>query len=449
MSNKNSVPGIARALISVSDKTNLDQLGHFLIERHIDILATGGTAKYLQECGLPITDLTDYTGFPEILDGRIKSLHPKIHAGLLARHDQETHLNALRQHNIDIIDLVIVNLYPFADVVRRDAGFDTCLEMIDIGGPTLIRAAAKNHEFTTVIVDPNDYSIVMNDIATHHGNTTLMLRRQLAQIAFQHCAAYDAHIAQWFSAHQEHHDGAQASLPHHLLIAGQQRIALRYGENPHQSGGIYVDTKPQRPGVATAIQVQGKDLSYNNINDADAAYELIAEFTDPAVALVKHTNPCGVAESETLVQAYRHALAGDPISAYGSIVAANCPLDEETAAEICKLFVEVVIVPDASPQARTLLKSRKNLRLLIAKDIPNPKEEGLLYRSVAGGWLVQGRDTHCVKAKDLKVMSQRHPTQTELQDLLFAYKVCKHVMSNAIVFGTQSYDPWYRCGPNE
>ncbi len=422
-----SATPIARALISVSDKTGLAAFGRFLAERGVEILSTGGSARALAEAGVPVVEVSAHTGFPEIMDGRVKTLHPKIHGGILARRDLAAHREAMAAHGIAPIDLVVVNLYPFEETVARGAAAADCIENIDIGGPSMIRSAAKNHAFVTVVVDPADYQAVMDEMAANDGATGPELRARLARAAFARTAAYDAAIARWMAER-----GGEA-LPETLALSLERRALLRYGENPHQEAALYVGG-PARPGVASATQVQGKALSYNNLNDTDAAFELVAEFAEPAVAIIKHANPCGVAIAASPAEAFRKALACDPVSAFGGIVALNRPLDGEAAAEIAKLFVEVVIAPEADAAARECLAAKKNLRLLVTGAMPDPADGGLALRSIAGGMLAQTRDTGRVGADDLKVVTKRAPSEAEIADLLFAFTVCKHVKSNAIVY---------------
>ncbi|MFQ5954453.1 MAG: bifunctional phosphoribosylaminoimidazolecarboxamide formyltransferase/IMP cyclohydrolase [Kiloniellales bacterium] len=418
---------IARALISVSDKDGLQELGRFLARRGVEILSTGGSARALTEAGVAVVEVAQHTGFPEIMDGRVKTLHPTIHGGVLARRDDKGHLDALASHRIAPIDLVVINLYPFEATAASGAGWEDCIENIDIGGPALIRSAAKNHDFVTVVTDPADYPELMAEMAAHDGATTAALRRRLAEAAFARCAGYDAHIAAWFAR------GRGEDFPPQLDADGALKERLRYGENPHQGAALYVGGA-ERPGVATATQLQGKALSYNNLNDADAAFELVAEFEPPAVAIIKHASPCGVALAEDLAAAYRKALAGDPVSAFGSVVALNRPLDGETAAEIAKLFTEVVIAPAADAAAREVLAAKETLRLLVTGAMPDPAAPGMSLRSLAGGFLMQGRDNGRVGRADLKVVTRRAPSNAETADLLFAFSVAKHVRSNAIVY---------------
>ena len=425
---------IRRALISVSDKTGLIEFAHALAKQGVVLLSTGGTSKALRDAGLSVTDVSAVTGFPEIMDGRVKTLHPKIHGGLLALRDKADHAEAMKAHGIEGIDLLVSNLYPFEATVEKGAGFDETIENIDIGGPAMIRAASKNHEWVTVIVDTEDYAAVLAEMAAHKGATTLKLRRKLAQIAYARTAAYDADVSNWLSGELAK-EGDKAP-PRRRAFAGKLRQPLRYGENPHQEAAFYV-TGDKRFGVSTADQLQGKELSYNNINDTDAAYELVAEFdpaTSAACAIIKHANPCGVALGATLADAYRKALACDPVSAFGGILAFNRKLDGATAEEISKLFTEVIIAPDADEDARRILSAKKNLRLLIAGGLPDARAGGLTVRSVAGGLLVQTRDNAHTSKNDLKVVTKRKPTDRELSDMLFAFTVGKHVKSNTIVY---------------
>jgi phosphoribosylaminoimidazolecarboxamide formyltransferase/IMP cyclohydrolase len=419
---------IARALLSVSDKTGLVDFARALRKHKVEIVSTGGTAKLLREAGIAVTDVAEITGLPEMMDGRVKTLHPKIHGGLLAVRGNEAHEKALADHAIPPIELLVVNLYPFEQTVAGGADFETCIENIDIGGPAMIRAAAKNHESVTVVVDPADYSLVLDEMDAHGGATSHVLRKSLAARAFARTAAYDAAISAWFVG------TLGDKTPRTRAIAGTLAEALRYGENPHQWAAFY-RTGERHFGVATAVQVQGKELSYNNLNDTDAAYELVAEF-DPkasaAVAIIKHANPCGVALGATLAEAYGKALACDSTRAFGGIVALNRELDAEAAREIVKIFTEVIIAPDASDEATAIVAEKKNLRLLLAGVLPNPKADGLTFRSLAGGFLVQSRDNAVVAG--LKIVTKRKPTDKELADLLFAFTVAKHVKSNAIVY---------------
>jgi len=418
---------ITRALISVSDKTGLEDLGRMLARRGVEILSTGGSAKALLAAGVAVTEVSAHTGFPEIMDGRVKTLHPKIHGGILARRDNAGDRAAMAAHGIAPIDLVVINLYPFAATVARGAAFDECVENIDIGGPALIRAAAKNHAHVAVVTDPADYAGLAQEMERHGGGTSLAFRRRLAAHAYGHTGSYDAAIGAWFSG-----ENGEA-FPPWLAVGGALRQTLRYGENPHQAAAFYVSDRT-RPGVATARQVQGKALSFNNLNDTDAAFEAVAEFEEPAVAIIKHANPCGVALGASLAEAYRKALACDPVSAFGGIIALNRPIDVATVEAIGKLFAEVIIAPDGEAQALDLLAAKKNLRVLLTGGLPDPAAGGMTLRSLAGGYLLQGRDNGRIDPADLKVVTRRKPSESELRDLLFAFRVCKHVKSNAIVY---------------
>jgi phosphoribosylaminoimidazolecarboxamide formyltransferase / IMP cyclohydrolase len=421
---------ITRALLSVSDKTGLVDFARALSRHGIELISTGGTAKALADAGLTVRDVSDLTGFPEMMDGRVKTLHPKVHGGLLAIRDDKAHAASMKEHGIAPIDLLVVNLYPFEATVAKGAAFADCIENIDIGGPAMIRAAAKNHNDVAVVVDADDYARVLAELASHKGATTLTLRKALAQKAYARTAAYDAAISNWFA------DTLGAAAPAYRAFGGKLAQALRYGENPHQTAAFY-RAPEQRSGVATARQQQGKQLSYNNINDTDAAYECVAEF-DPrrtaACVIVKHANPCGVAEGQSLAEAYRNALRCDPTSAYGGIVAFNRTLDAEGARAIAEIFTEVIIAPDASEEAIAIVGAKKNLRLLLAGGLPDPRAPGILVKSVAGGLIVQSRDNAVVDEMQLKTVTRRAPGQAELDDLRFAFRVAKHVKSNTIVY---------------
>ena len=419
---------IARALISVSDKTGLEPFAATLVRHGVAILSTGGTARALRDAGIAVTDVSDHTGFPEIMDGRVKTLHPAIHGGILARRSDAGHRAALEAHGIAGIDLVVVNLYPFEEAVRDGAALDQCIETIDIGGPAMIRAAAKNHEDVTVVVQPSDYAAVMEEMETMGGATSLGLRRRLAATAFARTAAYDAAIARRLAAETE-----DDLLPPRFVFGGARSRLLRYGENPHQAAALYVDpTAP--PGVAQAALIQGKEPSYNNLADADAAYGLVREFGPPAIAIIKHNNPCGVAVRDTLAEAYEKARDCDPVSAFGGVVAANRPLDGATARAIAGLFTEVVVAPDADDEARAILAEKSGLRLLLTGPGPGDRSERVMVRTLDDGFLVQTQDTARVTAEALKTVTKRAPTEQERADLLFAFTVAKHVKSNAIVY---------------
>ena len=418
---------IKRALISVSDKNGLVDFARALAARGVALISTGGTAKTLSQAGLDVADVASVTGFPEMLGGRVKTLHPAIHGGILARRDLPAHLDAIKEHNIAPIDLVVVNLYPFAQTRARGGDFDECLENIDIGGPALIRAAAKNHDGVAVVTDPSDYAAVLAELAAHNGATSLELRRKLAGLAFARTAAYDSEVSAWFAELEGE------KFPPVVAVAGTLKEKLRYGENPHQAAAFYLNAA-KRPGIATATQLQGKELSFNNLNDTDAAYECVAEFEPPAVAIIKHANPCGVATGSDLRDAYQKALACDPVSAFGGIIAVNRPLDAATVEAIGKLFLEVIIAPDVTDEAKALLAKKPNLRLLAAGVLPDPRAPGMTLRSLAGGYLLQTRDDGRIGDNDLKVVTKRAPTAAERADLLFAFRVAKHVKSNAIVY---------------
>ncbi|MFD1881923.1 bifunctional phosphoribosylaminoimidazolecarboxamide formyltransferase/IMP cyclohydrolase [Paracoccus pacificus] len=420
----------SRALLSVSDKTGLIELGRALADAGVEILSTGGSAQALRDAGLAVRDVAEVTGFPEMMDGRVKTLHPMIHGGLLALRDNPDHAQAMRDHGIDGIDLLIVNLYPFEATVAKGADYATAVENIDIGGPAMIRAGAKNHGFVTVITDPATYPDLIAELRGNDGATSLAFRKRMAQAAFAHTAAYDTAVSNWMAT------ATGQSAPPQRSFAGRLAQTLRYGENPHQAAAFYTDGS-NRPGVATARQWQGKELSYNNINDTDAAFELVAEFDPaqgPAVAIIKHANPCGVARGDSALEAYRRAYDCDRTSAFGGIVALNTTLDGATAEEIAKIFTEVVIAPDADEDARRVFAAKKNLRLLTTGGLPDAGAAGLAFRQVAGGFLVQGRDNGHVGPADLQLVSARKPSDAELADMLFAWTVAKHVKSNAIVY---------------
>ena len=419
---------VRRALISVSDKTGLIETAKALADLGVELVSTGGTKAAIAAAGLAVKDVAELTGFPEMMDGRVKTLHPVVHGGLLGVRDAPEHAKAMADHGIGPIDLLYVNLYPFEATVARGAGFAECVENIDIGGPAMIRSAAKNHGYVAVCTEPEDMAEVLD--ALKAGGASLALRKKLAAKAYARTAAYDAAISAWFAGQ------VGETWPARKSIAGQLKQTMRYGENPHQAAALYVFPTP-RPGVATARQLQGKELSYNNINDTDAAVELVAEF-DPAetaaVAIIKHANPCGVAIGPDLKTAYERALQCDPVSAYGGIVAVNRRLDAAAAAEISKIFTEVVIAPEADEEAVARFRRRRDLRLLVTGALPDPLAGGETFKSVAGGFLVQARDSARLRASDLKIVTKRQPTADELRDMLFAFTVAKHVKSNAIVF---------------
>ena len=422
---------INRALLSVSDKTGLAELGQALAARGVELVSTGGTAKALRDAGLAVMDISDLTGFPEMMDGRVKTLHPKVHGGLLAVRDNPEHAAAMAAHEIGAIDLVVVNLYPFAQTVAKGASRDEIIENIDIGGPSMVRSAAKNHAYVTILTDPADYPAFLAELEQRNGATGYDFRKLMAARAYAATASYDAMISQWFAFADQ-----QQVFPETLAITARLAEELRYGENPHQRAALYLPLGPHAKGIAQAEQLQGKALSYNNLADADAALELVAEFRgqDPAVVIVKHANPCGVAQAGSLLEAWQGALQCDDVSAFGGIVAVNVPLDGPTAEAICEIFTEVVVAPAADEAARTVFAKKKNLRLLITGDLPDPRRPGLLIKPITGGLLAQSRDNGAIEAADLKVVSKREPTAQELKDCLFAWTVARHVKSNAIVY---------------
>ncbi|MXO75322.1 bifunctional phosphoribosylaminoimidazolecarboxamide formyltransferase/IMP cyclohydrolase [Altererythrobacter aerius] len=422
---------IRRALLSVSDKDGVVDLGMKLAKGGVELVSTGGTAKALRDAGLTVRDVSDLTGFPEMMDGRVKTLHPMVHGGLLAVRDNPEHAAAMEAHEIGAIDLVVVNLYPFEATVARGAGRDEVIENIDIGGPSMVRSAAKNHQFVTIVTSPADYPELLDELAAHDGGTSQAFRRRMAAKAFAATAAYDSMIGQWFASADQ-----QERFPQSVSMTRTLKGTLRYGENPHQNAALYVPAGPHTKGLPQAEQVQGKELSYNNYNDANAALELAAEFRGqrPAVVIVKHANPCGVAQAGTLLEAWQGALACDDVSAFGGIVATNVPLDGPTAEAICEIFTEVVVAPGADAAARAAFAARKNLRLLLTDDLPDPRRPGQTLAIIAGGLLVQDRDNGAITKADLKVVSRRAPTEQELKDCLFAWTVARHVKSNAIVY---------------
>ncbi len=421
---------VRRALLSVSDKTGLVEFAEALARAGVELVSTGGTAKAIAAAGIAVRDVSELTGFPEIMDGRVKTLHPSVHGALLGVRDDPEHAEAMREHGIAPIDLVVVNLYPFEQVRHSGGDYASIVENIDIGGPAMVRASAKNHAYVAIVTDPEDYASVLNALEMNIGSLSLEFRKKLAAKAFARTAAYDAAISGWFA------ETLDIEHPVYRAFGGRLDSVMRYGENPHQQAGFYL-TGDKRPGVASARQLQGKQLSYNNINDTDAAFELVGEF-DPArsaaVAIIKHANPCGVAEGTSLKEAYLKALACDPVSAFGGIVALNRPLDAEAAEEIVKTFTEVIIAPDASEEAQAIVAAKKNLRLLVTGGLPDPRAAGVGVKSVAGGLLVQSRDNVVVDDIDMKVVTKRAPTEKEMADLRFAFRIAKHVKSNAIVY---------------
>ncbi len=421
---------VKRALLSVFDKTGLIALAKTLTGHGVELLSTGGSAKALKEAGLDVKDVSEVTGFPEIMDGRVKTLHPAVHGGLLAIRDADDHVAAMEEHGIGNIDLLVVNLYPFEEVRRSGADAATIVENIDIGGPAMLRAAAKNHAYVSVLTSPDDYEAFLTELNANDGASTYSTRKKLAQATFARTAAYDSGIANWMA------DEYDVERPANRTFGGSLIATMRYGENPHQQAALF-STGETRPGVTTAEQIQGKQLSYNNINDTDAAFELASEFdTDDtsAVAIIKHANPCGVATGASLLEAYEAALSCDPVSAFGGIIAMNQPLNGEAARKMVEIFTEVIIAPGADDEAREVLAAKKNLRLLVTNSMADASAPGTTFRTVAGGMLVQGRDTGRVMADDLKIVTKRKPNDTELADMLFAFRVAKHVKSNAIIY---------------
>jgi phosphoribosylaminoimidazolecarboxamide formyltransferase / IMP cyclohydrolase len=433
VSKKIPAPDLVRvrtALLSVSDKTGIVEFAQALHQRGVRLLSTGGTHKALSAAGLPVIDVSEITGFPEIMDGRVKTLHPLVHGGLLSIRDDVEHVEAMKSHGIETIDLSVINLYPFEQVRAAGGDYPTTVENIDIGGPAMIRASAKNHAYVTVVTDATDYPEVIAALSENDGQTNYALRQRLAAKAYARTAAYDAAISNWFA------EALEIDMPVYRVVGGALKEKMRYGENPHQSAGFYV-TGENRPGVATATLLQGKQLSYNNINDTDAAFELVAEFppeNGPACAIIKHANPCGVATGSSLVEAYKRALACDSTSAFGGIIALNQILDADTAQEIVKLFTEVIIAPEVTDEAKAIIAAKPNLRLLTTGALPDPRARGVMAKTVSGGLLVQSRDNVMVEDLQLKVVTKRAPTETELEDMKFAFKIAKHVKSNAVIY---------------
>jgi phosphoribosylaminoimidazolecarboxamide formyltransferase / IMP cyclohydrolase len=422
---------VRRALISLSDKSGLDELAAGLSRHNVEIVSTGGTAARLRELGAEVRDISDLTGFPEMMDGRVKTLHPKVHGGLLGVRDNPEHVAAMAEHGIAPIDLVVVNLYPFLKTVMSGADRSTIIENIDIGGPSMVRSAATNHAHVAILTDPGDYVALLTELDTYGGSTTVELRKKLAAKAFALTAAYDSTIAQWFAFVDQ-----GERFPETWTFAWKLKMGLRYGENPHQQAALYVPVGPHARGIAQAEQVQGKDLSYNNLNDANAALELVSEFREaaPTVVIVKHANPCGVATRYTLLEAWTEALACDSVSAFGGIVAVNRPLDAAIAEAITDIFTEVVVAPDADADARAIFARKKNLRLLLTGELPDPARGGQTLAVITGGILVQDRDNGMITRDQLKCVTNRQATEQEVADCLFAWTIAKHVKSNAIVY---------------
>lgn len=418
---------IQRVLLSVSDKDGLVEFSQELTKMGIDLISTGGTFKALKDADIPVTEVSDVTGFPEMMDGRVKTLHPKIHGGLLALRNDEHHVQSMQDHDITPIDMIVVNLYPFMETVKSGADFATCIENIDIGGPAMIRSAAKNHEHVAVVTDIRNYNMIIEELKENDGALTHATRLHLAENAFSRTAAYDTAISAWFAEQSGDH------YPPRIGKFGVLQQKLRYGENPHQSAALY-KTHQDRPGVTSASQVQGKELSYNNINDTDAAFEQVSEFDEPAVAIIKHANPCGVATGETIEEAYEKALKCDPTSAFGGIIATNRTITKSLATAATSIFTEVIIGPSVEAEALDIFATKKNLRVLTTGEMPDRNERYHNYKSIAGGLLVQDSDFRIVDKEDLQVVTDREPTEEELNDMLFAFTVAKHVKSNAIVY---------------
>ena len=422
---------VRRALISLSDKTGLEELAAGLKRYGVELVSTGGTAARLHELGLKVREISEITGFPEMMDGRVKTLHPKVHGGLLGVRDNPDHAAAMEEHGIAPIDLVVVNLYPFLKTLMSGADRDTVIENIDIGGPSMVRSAAKNHAFVTVVTDPGDYAELLGELDSNQGATSLAFRKRMAAKAFALTAEYDAIVSQWFGFSDQ-----KQRWPESWTFSSRLKMPLRYGENPHQEAALYLPVGPIGRGIAQADQIQGKELSFNNLNDANAALELVAEFRDgpPTVVIVKHANPCGVASADSLAEAWSQALACDSVSAFGGIVAVNRPLDAATAEAIAEIFTEVVVAPDADAAARAVFARKKNLRLLLTGELPDPARGSQRMTVITGGLLVQDGDNGRINRDDLKVVTKRQPTDRELDDCLFAWTVAKHVKSNAIVY---------------
>lgn len=426
--NNPSAIKITRALISVSNKDGIEDFARKLQKHGVEILSTGGTAKILTEAGITVTEVAEYTKSPEIMEGRVKTLHPKIHGGILAKRDNSDHIKAMEDNDIQAIDMVVINLYPFVETVHSGANFAECIENIDIGGPAMIRAAAKNHDFVTIITDPKDYEHVLEDLDNNNGGVTKTLRKTLAFTAFSLTATYDSSIAGWFATQ------AEEETPRRISFSGTLKQKLRYGENPHQNAALYLIDDSLRPGAARATQIQGKELSYNNLNDTDAAFELVSEFEEPTVAIIKHANPCGVATDNNIVDAYRKALMCDQTSAYGGIVALNKTLTADIAAAIITRFVEVIIAPSIDAEAIEILKKKDKIRVLTTGEMPKTAQKRRMVSCIAGGLLVQNRDTVLFDKDSLVTVTDREPTKKEMDDMIFAFCISKHVKSNAIVY---------------
>ncbi len=431
---------ISRALLSVSDKTRLVELAKELADLGVELLSTGGTAKTLRQAELQVIDVSEFTGFPEILDGRVKTLHPKIHGGILAQRDNPEHNKAVAEHSINYIDLVIVNLYPFRQTIEKpNVSLEEAIENIDIGGPSLIRAAAKNYQDVAVIVDPEDYPAILLELKEHNGILSEQTRQNLAAKAFTHTSLYDLTIANYLTKltgqDKIAFSGKTADkMPNQLVLSLKEKQALRYGENPHQQAMLYVDDLTAETGIASATQLQGKELSYNNFLDLDAAWALVSEFDKTACVIIKHTNPCGVAIGINAKDAFERARATDPVSAFGGIIAINTTIDKETAQAMSDLFVEAIIAPAFSQDAKDIFASKKNLRLLVLEKEEKQSQNLLEIKHISGGYLVQTKDTEKLLIENAKVVTKKQPTKEQLLALDFAWKICKHVKSNAIVY---------------
>lgn len=419
---------IKRALISVSNKDGIEDFARTLQKHGVEILSTGGTAKILSQAGIPVTEVSEHTGSPEIMEGRVKTLHPKIHGGILAKRDNSDHIKAMEDNDIQSIDMVVINLYPFVETVHSGAGFAECIENIDIGGPAMIRAAAKNHDFVTIITDPQDYTRVLEDMDANNGGVTQKTRQKLAFTAFSLTSTYDSSIAGWFATQTEE------ETPRRVSFSGTLKQELRYGENPHQNAALYLVDDSLRPGAARATQVQGKELSYNNLNDTDAAFELVSEFENPTVAIIKHANPCGVATDSDILNAYKKSLLCDQTSAFGGIIALNRTLTADIATAIITRFVEVIIAPSIDAEAIEILKKKDKIRVLTTGEMPKTSQKRRMVTCIAGGLLVQNRDNSLFDKDTLTTVTDREPTKKEMDDMLFAFCVSKHVKSNAIVY---------------
>lgn len=422
---------IKRALISVSNKAGLDELAQFLSSQNIEIIATQGTAQYLRDIQIDCEEISDFTGMPELMEGRVKTLHPKIHGGILAQREKDTHQTALNTHDIQPIDLVVVNLYPFVDVIADTDDEDTCLDNIDIGGLAMIRSAAKNYTYVTVLTDAKDYDALIKDMKIHDGAVTKSLRKRLAANAFSLTATYDANVSSWFMGQKTDND-----FPARFSLSGSLDRILTYGENPHQKAALY-NSGDRASGIVNAKQVHGPELSYNNILDAEAGLEIVSSFEDPCSAIIKHKNPSGVAVDEDIIGAYEKALSCDPVSAYGGCIALNRPVDLLSAREILRHYTEIILAPSFESDALDYLKTHEKLRVIATGEMQKDLEKRSITRSLLGGFLVQTNDTRFITADDIEIVTERGPTERELQDLIFAFNISKFVQSNAIVYAKE------------